>query len=77
MYLHRYLLKPDFMRRQHRTFDPFSESPVDGVIAAHCSVQVNNLMHLMLCSALMRCWCILCFQCCDAVGWATGRASNL
>jgi len=36
-----YLLKPDFMRRPHRTFDPFSESPVDGVIAAHCSVQVN------------------------------------
>ena len=39
-----YLLKPDFMRRRHRTFDPFSESPVDGVIAAHCSVQVDNLM---------------------------------
>ncbi|CAG01495.1 unnamed protein product [Tetraodon nigroviridis] len=35
-----YLLKPDFMRRSDRTFDPFSEIPVDGVIAAHCSVQV-------------------------------------
>ncbi|ESO85562.1 hypothetical protein LOTGIDRAFT_107866, partial [Lottia gigantea] len=35
-----YLLKPDFMRRPDRTFDPFSESPVDGVIAAHCSVEV-------------------------------------
>ncbi|XP_013393655.1 1-phosphatidylinositol 4,5-bisphosphate phosphodiesterase beta-4 [Lingula anatina] len=35
-----YLLKPDFMRRPDRTFDPFSESPVDGVIAAHCSVTV-------------------------------------
>ncbi|KAF2902540.1 hypothetical protein ILUMI_03640 [Ignelater luminosus] len=35
-----YLLKPDFMRRSDRTFDPFSESPVDGVIAAQCSVQV-------------------------------------
>ncbi|ESO09820.1 hypothetical protein HELRODRAFT_92027 [Helobdella robusta] len=35
-----YLLKPDFMRRKDRTFDPFSESPVDGVIAAHCSVEV-------------------------------------
>ncbi|RUS70787.1 hypothetical protein EGW08_021455, partial [Elysia chlorotica] len=34
-----YLLKPDFMRRPDRTFDPFSESPVDGVIAAHCSVK--------------------------------------
>ncbi|KAF8386215.1 egl-8 [Pristionchus pacificus] len=35
-----YLLKPDFMRRPDRTFDPFSESPVDGVIAATCSVRV-------------------------------------
>lgn len=35
-----YLLKPDFMRRKDRTFDPFAESPVDGVIAAHCSVRV-------------------------------------
>lgn len=35
-----YLLKPDFMRRQDRTFDPFAECPVDGVIAASCSVQV-------------------------------------
>ena len=28
------------MRRPDRTFDPFSESPVDGVIAATCSVEV-------------------------------------
>lgn len=35
-----YLLKPDFMRRADRIFDPFAESPVDGVIAAQCSVQV-------------------------------------
>uniref|UniRef100_A0A8C5CH24 Phosphoinositide phospholipase C n=1 Tax=Gadus morhua TaxID=8049 RepID=A0A8C5CH24_GADMO len=35
-----YLQKPDFMRRSDRMFDPFSETPVDGVIAAHCSVQV-------------------------------------
>lgn len=35
-----YLLKPDFMRRTDRTFDPFAESPVDGVIAAQCSVRV-------------------------------------
>lgn len=25
-----YLLKPDFMRRKDRLFDPFAESPVDG-----------------------------------------------
>ncbi|XP_074112089.1 1-phosphatidylinositol 4,5-bisphosphate phosphodiesterase isoform X3 [Cotesia typhae] len=35
-----YLLKPDFMRRADRSFDPFAESPVDGVIATSCSVQV-------------------------------------
>ncbi|XP_063854055.1 1-phosphatidylinositol 4,5-bisphosphate phosphodiesterase-like isoform X2 [Scylla paramamosain] len=35
-----YLLKPDFMRRQDRTFDPFAESPVDGVIAAQVAVTV-------------------------------------
>ncbi|XP_045599875.1 1-phosphatidylinositol 4,5-bisphosphate phosphodiesterase isoform X2 [Procambarus clarkii] len=35
-----YLLKPDFMRRTDKTFDPFAESPVDGVIAAQVSVSV-------------------------------------
>ncbi|RWS01465.1 1-phosphatidylinositol 4:5-bisphosphate phosphodiesterase-like protein, partial [Dinothrombium tinctorium] len=35
-----YLLKPDFMRRKDRIFDPFAESPVDGVIAAQCAVRV-------------------------------------
>nr|XP_042901648.1 1-phosphatidylinositol 4,5-bisphosphate phosphodiesterase-like [Parasteatoda tepidariorum] len=35
-----YLLKPDFMRRVDKIFDPFAESPVDGVIAAECSVRV-------------------------------------
>lgn len=36
-----YLLKPDFMRRADRSFDPFAESPVDGVIATQCSIQVS------------------------------------
>lgn len=35
-----YLLKPDFMRRKDRVFDPFAECPVDGVIAATCLVKV-------------------------------------
>lgn len=35
-----YLLKPDFMRRQDKDFDPFADAPVDGVIAASCAVQV-------------------------------------
>lgn len=38
-----YLLKPDFMRRSDKSFDPFAETPVDGVIAAQCSVQVFQL----------------------------------
>ena len=28
------------MRRVDKTFDPFAETPVDGVIAAQCNVQV-------------------------------------
>ncbi|GLH02475.1 1-phosphatidylinositol 4,5-bisphosphate phosphodiesterase [Gryllus bimaculatus] len=35
-----YVLKPDIMRRADRDFDPFTEAPVDGVIAGQCSVQV-------------------------------------
>lgn len=35
-----FLLKPDFLRRSDKYFDPFSESPVDGVIAAFCSIQI-------------------------------------
>ncbi|KAL3308931.1 1-phosphatidylinositol 4,5-bisphosphate phosphodiesterase beta-4, partial [Cichlidogyrus casuarinus] len=35
-----FLLKPEFMRRPERQFDPFSESPMDGVIAATCEVRV-------------------------------------
>lgn len=42
-----YLLKPDFMRRPDKTFDPFSESPVDGVIAAHCSVRVRLFIYYL------------------------------
>ena len=36
-----YLLKPQFMRRQDRKFDPFAESTVDGIIAGTVSVQVK------------------------------------
>uniref|UniRef100_A0A6A7FZA1 1-phosphatidylinositol 4,5-bisphosphate phosphodiesterase n=4 Tax=Hirondellea gigas TaxID=1518452 RepID=A0A6A7FZA1_9CRUS len=35
-----YLLKPDFMIRPDRRFDPFAESTVDGIIAGTVSVQV-------------------------------------
>lgn len=36
-----YLLKPDFMRRPDRRFDPFAESTVDGIIAGTLTVRVN------------------------------------
>lgn len=36
-----YLLKPQFMRRMDRKFDPFAESTVDGIIAGKVSVQVS------------------------------------
>ncbi|XP_073990729.1 phospholipase C at 21C isoform X2 [Rhodnius prolixus] len=35
-----YLLKPEFMRRQDRRFDPFAESTVDGIIAGTVSINV-------------------------------------
>ncbi|XP_060592659.1 1-phosphatidylinositol 4,5-bisphosphate phosphodiesterase beta-1-like isoform X3 [Ruditapes philippinarum] len=35
-----YILKPDFMRRQDKHFDPFAESTVDGIIAGTVSVKV-------------------------------------
>jgi len=35
-----YILKPEFMRRPDRQFDPFTESTVDGIIAGTVSVQV-------------------------------------
>ncbi|XP_032241384.2 1-phosphatidylinositol 4,5-bisphosphate phosphodiesterase beta-1 isoform X2 [Nematostella vectensis] len=35
-----YILKPSFMRRSDRTFDPFAESTVDGIIAGAVHVKV-------------------------------------
>ncbi|XP_059176401.1 1-phosphatidylinositol 4,5-bisphosphate phosphodiesterase classes I and II-like isoform X4 [Physella acuta] len=35
-----YILKPDFMRRPDRHFDPFAESTVDGIIAGYVSVRI-------------------------------------
>ena len=36
-----YLLKPDIMRRiDNKSFDPFAESPLDGIVAATVTVQV-------------------------------------
>ncbi|XP_064623811.1 1-phosphatidylinositol 4,5-bisphosphate phosphodiesterase beta-1-like isoform X2 [Lineus longissimus] len=35
-----YILKPDFMRRPDRHFDPFAESTVDGIIAGTVEIKV-------------------------------------
>ncbi|XP_076463725.1 1-phosphatidylinositol 4,5-bisphosphate phosphodiesterase beta-1-like [Babylonia areolata] len=35
-----YILKPDFMRRNDRRFDPFAESTVDGIVAGTVTVKV-------------------------------------
>ena len=35
-----YLLKPEFLRRSDRCFDPFAESTVDGIIAGTVSIHV-------------------------------------
>ncbi|BFZ08025.1 hypothetical protein BsWGS_11064 [Bradybaena similaris] len=35
-----YILKPDFMRRRDRHFDPFAESTVDGIIAGTLSIKI-------------------------------------
>ncbi|XP_071037657.1 1-phosphatidylinositol 4,5-bisphosphate phosphodiesterase classes I and II isoform X2 [Parasteatoda tepidariorum] len=35
-----YLVKPNFMRRKDRKFDPFTESTVDGIIAGTVSIRI-------------------------------------
>lgn len=37
-----YLLKPEFMRRKDRKFDPFAESTVDGIVAGTVKIQVRE-----------------------------------
>ena len=36
-----YILKPDFMRRNDRRFDPFAESTVDGIVAGTVELKVG------------------------------------
>ena len=38
--LFRYILKPSFMCRADKSFDPFAESTVDGIIAGAVTVKV-------------------------------------
>jgi 1-phosphatidylinositol-4,5-bisphosphate phosphodiesterase classes I and II len=43
-----YILKPDFMRRTDRRFDPFTESTVDGIIAGTVAVKVTLFLPFIL-----------------------------
>lgn len=44
-----YLLKPEFMRRADKHFDPFTENIVDGIVAN--TVKIKVLCVLCLCSS--------------------------
>ena len=39
----RYILKPSFMCRADKSFDPFAESTVDGIIAGAVTVKVYQI----------------------------------
>ena len=39
-------LKPEFMRRPDKHFDPFTESTVDGIVANTLSVKVCVALHV-------------------------------
>ena len=43
-----YILKPDFMRRKDRHFDPFAESTVDGIIAGTVTIKVSLVFRLKI-----------------------------
>jgi phosphatidylinositol phospholipase C beta len=36
-----FLKKPDFMCRSDRSFDPFADTPVDGIVPGTVSMQVG------------------------------------
>lgn len=40
-----YRLKPEFMRRPDKNFDPFTESTVDGIVANTLSIKVSVLWY--------------------------------
>jgi len=56
-----YRLKPEFMRRPDKHFDPFTESTVDGIVANTLSVKVSFItltrfmtLSAFICNALCR-----------------------
>lgn len=38
-----YLLKPEFMRRKDKEFDPFTDSTVDGIVANTVLIRVGTI----------------------------------
>lgn len=38
-----YLLKPEFMRRTDKHFDPFTENIVDGIVANTVKIKVRHI----------------------------------
>ena len=56
------------MRREDKEFDPFAETPVDGVIAAQCAVQVCTVLYCtvlystVLCCTVLNLYCELYFR---------------
>lgn len=46
-----YLLKPEFMRRADKHFDPFTENIVDGIVANTVKIKVLCVCVLCLCSS--------------------------
>ena len=50
-----YLLKPEFMRRRDRQFDPFTESTVDGIVAATVQVKVTQTLRILCCCIILGC----------------------
>lgn len=61
-----YRLKPEFMRRPDKHFDPFTESTVDGIVANTLSVKVRlwkNLLflHIFNCFASIKLFYVFSF----------------
>lgn len=67
-----YRLKPEFMRRPDKHFDPFTESTVDGIVAHTISVKVTHWIiagtELAVLYTLSDFWWFLSLCCADEVG---------
>lgn len=53
-----YLLKPEFMRRTDKHFDPFTENIVDGIVANTVKIRVSGYVCLGTGGVTCVCVCI-------------------